>query len=366
MNPSATATPSQAPTTAARRQLVVRLRNWVGDVVLGLPALHALEAAGYQLTLVARAKWAPALLRGTSWRVLVQPAGLRARAAQLRALRFELAALDPSFEQRTNTLLLPQSFSSALEARCAGLKALGWAHEGRSFLLHRKQPLLTQGHVAHQYLSLAHVLLQEPLSAAQVLRELPHVQAAFLPVAADAERTATGLLRAHDVGDAYVVICPFAGGKSANRGLDKSWPHFAEFVSLAQRHIPLPMVIYPGPGEVDAAMSQYPTAICMSDSRLDVYAALMRRAALVIAIDTGPGHMAAALGAPLLSLIGPTLPEHWQPLGPCVELALGYPQWPTAQHILERAQAILARRAGHLAQGDSPTSLQATPPGVGA
>ena len=60
-----------------------------------------------------------------------------------------------------------------------------------------------------------------------------------------------------------------------------------------------------------------------------------------MAIDTGPGHMAAAVGAPLLSLIGPTSAEQWRPLGSRVELVTGYPEWPTAEHLLARSKAIL-------------------------
>ena len=39
---------------------------------------------------------------------------------------------------------------------------------------------------------------------------------------------------------------------------------------------------------------------------LGVFAALAERARLVIANDTGPGHLAAATGANTLSVLGPT------------------------------------------------------------
>ncbi len=96
-----------SPHTPAGRPLIVRIRNWVGDVVLGLPALQLLESHGYQLKLVARGKWAPSLLAGYDWPVTVQPSGWRDKVAQLRALRDQCATQDPLFAQRDDALLLP-------------------------------------------------------------------------------------------------------------------------------------------------------------------------------------------------------------------------------------------------------------------
>ena len=39
------------------RPLIVRLRNWVGDVILGVPALQLLQSQGYELHLVGKG-WA--------------------------------------------------------------------------------------------------------------------------------------------------------------------------------------------------------------------------------------------------------------------------------------------------------------------
>ena len=43
------------------RPLIVRLRNWVGDVILGVPALHLLQQNGSQLELLGKG-WARSLL----------------------------------------------------------------------------------------------------------------------------------------------------------------------------------------------------------------------------------------------------------------------------------------------------------------
>lgn len=43
---------------------------------------------------------------------------------------------------------------------------------------------------------------------------------------------------------------------------------------------------------------------------------LIKTAALFIGNDSGPGHLAAALGVPVISLFGPTDPQQWRPIGP--------------------------------------------------
>jgi ADP-heptose:LPS heptosyltransferase len=43
-------------------------------------------------------------------------------------------------------------------------------------------------------------------------------------------------------------------------------------------------------------------------------AALLSRLSLFITPDTGPMHLAAAVGAPLVALFGPSSPERWGPL----------------------------------------------------
>ncbi len=52
--------------------------------------------------------------------------------------------------------------------------------------------------------------------------------------------------------------------------------------------------------------------------KLDDLAAAIRSARIFIAADSGPGHLAAQLGVPTISLVGPTDPVQWAPVGPAV------------------------------------------------
>jgi heptosyltransferase-2 len=80
---------------------------------------------------------------------------------------------------------------------------------------------------------------------------------------------------------------------------------------------------------------------------LAVYTALLQRAALVVANDTGPGHMAAALGRPLISVLGSANAARWAPWGPQVQV-LQHPRagsatvWPGADEAIALSRQMLA------------------------
>ncbi len=324
--------------SAPPKPLVVRIRNWVGDVILGLPGLQMIESQGYELHLVARGKWAPALLAGYGWPVHVQPAGLGEKVAQLKQLRQELARRDPGFTRRENAFLLPVSFSAALEMRLAGLKPVGVAKEGRSLLLSRAEPWAETGHELERYWDIACRFAHHRGPAPRTI--------GFQVQAGQAE-AAQALLAAQGITGGYVMICPFAGGKAATADkADKKWPGFQDFSARAQAELGLPLVVYPGPGEHEAARQLYPAARMLEGANLAIYAALLQRAALVVANDTGPGHIAAALGTPLISLIGPTDPARWAPWGPNVHVLRHERQgeqtvWPTTDEALALARRLL-------------------------
>ena len=319
-----------APHSSAARPLIVRIRNWVGDVVLGLPALQLLENHGYQLKLVARGKWAPSLLAGYDWPVAVQPAGWRSKVARLRALRDQCASQDPGFTQRDNALLLPASFSSALEMRLAGLRAVGYAQEGRSPLLRRTVAHTAQGeHALTSYWRLACEFLQLQLD--------PPGEIGLLTAAAD-QAGADAMLAAHGLRPGFVVICPFAGGLFEKQ--DKTWPAFADFTrELLQ--LGRDVVACPGPGEEPIISGAHPGVKLLAGVGLGTYGGLLRRAGLVVSNDTGPAHLAAAVGAPVLSVLGPTKPEQWAPWGSRVEVIRHWPHWPSVDVVRQRVQALL-------------------------
>ena len=116
-----------------------------------------------------------------------------------------------------------------------------------------------------------------------------------------------------------VLMFPGAGHSSKRWGAER----FAELASLlGQRGLPV-CVIW-GPGEKDLAevVASRSAAVLAPPTNLRELAFVLSQGRLLIASDTGPLHMAAALGTPVVGLFGPTNPARNGPygqLGNCVE-----------------------------------------------
>ena len=126
----------------------------------------------------------------------------------------------------------------------------------------------------------------------------------------------------------FVVLNPNAGALS----LERRWPagHFAELARALVHEDALPIVFVGAPSEaayvasIVRAVGPAPRGLLVDLSgRLAVgeLAALLARAACVVTNDSGPMHVAAALGAPTIGLFGPETPVMYGPLGDeCVGL----------------------------------------------
>ena len=323
---------SSAYVAAHRRPLIARIRNFIGDVVLLIPALERLQSAGYELHLVGK-PWATSLLEAYGWPVTRYPKGFSQRRATLKHVAEPLRALDSGFASRINAITFATSFSSALDMRAAGLKAFGYAVEGRSMLLTKSAPIVYGEHALESYWRLTSHFLND---------QTPPPDAVNLRISTAADLVAQTALNAAAVQPGYIVLVPFAGGTFEK--LDKKWPHFAALAS-ALVSTGRDIVMAPGPDEMDAARAICPTARLLPKLELGPYAAVLRDAALTISNDTGPGHMAASVGGTLLSVLGPTKIEQWGPRGPRVTVVQRYPEWPSVGMVAERASSLLAADA---------------------
>ncbi len=321
--------PSQKP-------LIVRLRNWVGDVVLGIPLLRLLESSGYRLHLIGK-PWAQHLLRGEGWVVQTLAPTWRGRVAQLRELKGICRQGDITFTHRLNALALPFSFSSAVEMRMAGLRSVGYAHEGRGIFLSESIVRAPGLHELESYWNLALPFLP-PGS------KLPPPPVAIGYEIARQDETAARQLRlTYRVRPGYVVLCPFAGGTFSNK--PKTWPYFAALAhDLVQQGIQV--VLCPGPGETEEALQQYPGCTVLENVHLGTYAALLKGALMMVSNDTGPGHLGAAVGVTTLSVLGPTVAQQWGAWGPNVHTIQGGDNtWPDVQDVAALVQKHLTTAA---------------------
>jgi heptosyltransferase-1 len=90
----------------------------------------------------------------------------------------------------------------------------------------------------------------------------------------------------------------------------KRWPveKFSELAKQLRERFNLPSVVGGGPEEQELAGQIPGTLNLAGKTTLNQLVALIRRAELVVSNDSGPMHIAAALGKPLVAPFGPTNP----------------------------------------------------------
>jgi ADP-heptose:LPS heptosyltransferase len=167
--------------------------------------------------------------------------------------------------------------------------------------------------------------------------------ARFLPTAA-ARASADAWLGDRGIGPGEaVVLQPGAGSAS------KVWPGFAAMARRI-REAGSPVVALAGPADgpaVEALMAAgVLTEECVArDWPLVEIAGLLSLARAAVGNDSGPSHLAAAIGCPTVAVFGPTDPRVWAPVGPRVE-TLGGPageaRWPDVDHVASALRALLA------------------------
>jgi heptosyltransferase-2 len=148
--------------------------------------------------------------------------------------------------------------------------------------------------------------------------------------AADSAR-AEAVLAAVSIAEPFAVL-------HAARGLDLdrvTWPteRFAAIGDAIAAEFDIPVVLTgstadaPTVSRISAAMRGR-NALVAGKTDLMALAALLGRAALVVALDSGPMHIAAAFGAPTVGIFAlrTDLPDRWAPLGPRV--AVVRPSYP--------------------------------------
>lgn len=278
--------------------LLVRL-SAIGDVVHTLPAAAALARAGHEVGWLVEPA-ARSLVEGSPAvrRVHLAPAARRfsagaawATRAELRAARYDVA------------LELQGLWKSAGWARLSGARrVVGFARAFRrepasALLLHERRELPAGlSHVIDKNLALV-----EALGVAAVGTRafpLPSLEAAAARVARELAALALG---------PFALLDPGGGWPS------KLWPA-GSFGQLARRlaALGLASLVAWGPGEESlagqvVAASGGAAHRCFPTTLLEL-AALSRLARVTVAADTGPLHLACAVGAPVVALFGPTDP----------------------------------------------------------
>ena len=307
-------------------RLLVVLPSWLGDAAMATPTLRLLRDAlpGSFVAGLARQGVAD-LLAGTPLldEILVERAsgvmGPKRAAGKVRPLRFDAA------------LLLTNSFSTALATRIAGIpRRVGYDRDGRGMLLtHRLHAPEWPGSSARKrrwapvsavayYYAAGRSLLGDPPSPFEELDDpmaVLHPGVVMeLPIS-DADRASGAAVLGSagvELGESFCVLNPGANNPA------KRWPaeRFAALADhLASAH-GLRVLINTGPGEEEvgravqaACAAARPARLADHGQTLASLKAILARARLLVTNDTGPRHLAAAVGAPTVALFGPTDPR---------------------------------------------------------
>ncbi len=276
---------------AGCRILVVRL-GAMGDIIHTLPAAASLKQsfAGSDLTWLVEPKWAP----------LLEDNPFVDRVLYLR--RQSLAAIYRSWrELRARVYDFAVDFQGLLKS---GLAASS-AHPQRIFGFHHTQ--VRERAAAFFYSN-------------KTVSRSAHVVDRNLDLAAAAG--ATNLTRTFPLpagrpegdlppGD-FVLASPLAGWRS------KQWPpaHYRALAARLRAELGIPLVLNLPPGaEPELAAGSVPHF-----SGLAGLIDATRRAAAVLGVDSGPLHLAAALGKPGVAVFGPTDPARNGPYGESMQI----------------------------------------------
>ncbi|MBI1311337.1 lipopolysaccharide heptosyltransferase family protein [bacterium] len=288
------------------RILITRL-SAIGDGILTMPVLCSLRRRfpNAFLSWVAE-PGAAQLLRGHECldELIVVPKGWLKSPSEVLKLRRHLRSL------RFDSVVDPQSLTrSAIVGWLSGAsQRIGFTHPfGREFslVLNNCRVPRTISHVVPGNLQLL-----EPLGI-----ESPEVEFR-VPTDELAETRADEFVRQNGLSDGFVVLNTGAGWES------KRWPEerYAEVASqLWQRQGLRSVIVWAGPQERAWAESIVAAATSASllapDTTMPELASLLRRCSLFVGSDTGPLHLAAAIGIPCVGLYGPTSPSISGPFG---------------------------------------------------
>jgi ADP-heptose:LPS heptosyltransferase len=146
----------------------------------------------------------------------------------------------------------------------------------------------------------------------------PIAQPAFVPTEAD-RSAAAALLAARDVGGPFALLHP-TRGLSAQR---ERWPAagFIELARALRARDPIPLLVTGTRGDaaIADAVARGADAVSVAGATaIGTFAALAERARYVVAMDSGPMHVAAATAAPTVGIFAlqSDQPDRWAPIGP--------------------------------------------------
>jgi heptosyltransferase-2 len=292
-------------------RILVKELNWLGDIVMSLPALHALRQAFPQSKVSVLIKRSLAtFFDGSDWLEEVIPyevspglAGVGDRrkiVAELRDRQFDLA------------VLFPKSFEAAFWVASARVpRRIGFSTQGRSLLLTDRLPFgaeLRHKHQTFDYLHLLHEALGIDGDASDCTPTVHRPHRDKMSDWLGQRRRRSGHIVALAAAAAY--------------GPAKEWPvdHYAALIDLLAERYDTECVLVGGPAELAkcdqvVSASRHGGLVAAGQTSVGEAMALLSLCDGFVGNDSGSMHVAGALGIPTVGIYGSTNPQRTSPLG---------------------------------------------------
>lgn len=289
-----------------RRVLVVRLNKRLGNILFLTPMLRSLAASLPTATIdvvIQDSRHKPLLESlpgiGRVWVYERTFAASLRLARDLRARRYDLA-IDPCGNSASNRIALALS---------GARQHMGFANSGQWLRLTHAAP---RTHSRHQAMQAVELLKS---SVADKTWETFDTLAVF-PGDAAQRAAHAHWIKAFGIASSMAPVVAFFTEATGDKRLDDAW--WADFRNEFVQKCPQAQLL-----QICAPDSPTPEDIAsVRIAELDVLAAVLSRADVFIAADSGPMHLAAAAGVPVVGLFKTTQPAFYAPLGrDCVCLA---------------------------------------------
>lgn len=293
------------PEPGLNASVLLRLPNWVGDIVMATPCIEAIkrERPDIGITLAARRHLLP-LLEGYPGIKEIIPIEGKDFASSLSFLRRIRSG------HFSAIVVFAKGFRDGLIARCSGIPSrTGFSLNSRGIFFTNAVRMTQELWKGHHALQFAELVKPLGVSAADYRP--------FLPVRRDDLETADDLLemsglkkkefivfhvgaskfpRAYHSGrfaEAAEITAGRTGSKIALIGTAEDKPYIESF-----------MEVFPGCADLSGAIP------------LGVLPAFLSLSRLFVGSDSGPMHIASAVGTPVVAVFGPGSPAKTAPLLP--------------------------------------------------
>lgn len=297
------------------KALIVHTGGGLGDVLLSGPVVDTLHDAGYTVDFLARSGTAQAVADHPNVHELMviegkDPAGIKEMtrwAGRLKERAYDLSILLWSTTRWAWTL-----YWAGVPVRVGQDSRLMY-----SFLFtHKVQVRSEHGDTTSHWTD---ILLDYP-------RELgiqPEVVQPNFPISGEDESWARSVLNSFDFSPHRGPLIGFHSGKGLPLSPDR-WPsqHFGRMAKSLQERLDARLVLTGGPGEVEivkqvASHLQTPVLNLAGETTVKQLAALQQQLDAYVCPDSGPMHLAATVGTPVVGIyaLDEDFPDRWAPFG---------------------------------------------------